>query len=352
MKIVSIVGARPNFVKMLPLLRVLDESQHAHVLVHTGQHYDINMSDVFFTEMKAKQPDYNLEVGSGSHGNQTGEILKKTEEVLIKEEPDIVIVPGDTNTTLGGALAATKLNINVAHLEAGLRSFNKKMPEEINRILTDHCSDFLFCPTQLAIKNLKKEGIEEGVHYVGDTMFEIKHLVEDNVNAIPRRLDIPESYILSTIHRAENTTKERLPIIMKELSNLKFKVILPLHPRTRKKLEELGLLKDLSKKIHFIEPVGFFEFTKLLRESIAMITDSGGIQKEAYWHKIPCITVRKQTEWLETIEAGGNVLAEPEEIKDKLKHMISKKITFDEKLYGYKDTSKRILRILENEIIK
>jgi len=349
MKIVSIVGARPNFVKMLPLMKVLDESQHAHVLVHTGQHYDINMSDVFFTEMNAKQPDYNLEVGSGSHGNQTGEILKKTEEVLIKEKPDIVVVPGDTNTTLGGALAATKLNIQVAHLEAGLRSFNKKMPEEINRILTDHCSDFLFCPTQLAIRNLKNEGIIDGIHYVGDTMFEIAHLVKDKVDAVSKRTDIPDGYILSTIHRAENTTTERLPIIMQSLSALEYDVVLPLHPRTKKKLEELGILAKYSKKITLIEPVGFFEFTKLLKEAQAMITDSGGIQKEAYWHKIPCITVREQTEWLETIEAGGNILAEPKEIKDKLELMISKKIKFDEKLYGYIDTSKRILRILESK---
>lgn len=349
LKIMSIVGARPNFVKMFPLTKTLDESNHQHVLVHTGQHYDINMSEVFFKEMNVKPADYNLGVGSALHGEQTGEILKRTEEVILKEKPDIVVVPGDTNSTIGGALAATKLHVKVAHLEAGLRSFNKWMPEEVNRILTDHCSDFLFCPTQVAIRNLKKEGIVDGVSYVGDTMFEIAHLVKDKVDAVPKRTDIPDDYILSTIHRAENTTIQRLPIIMKSLSALEYDVVLPLHPRTKKKLEELGILDKYSKEITFIEPVGFFEFTRLLKDAKAMITDSGGIQKEAYWHKIPCITVREQTEWLETIEAGGNILAEPKEIKDKLELMISKKITFNDKLYGYIDTSKRILHILESE---
>lgn len=350
MKIMSIVGARPNFIKMFPLVETIIKSKHEHVLVHTGQHYDIRMSDIFFREMNVRPADYNLGVGSALHGEQTGEILKRVEDVILKEKPDVVVVPGDTNTTLGGALAAVKLHIKVAHLEAGLRSFNRKMPEEINRVLTDHCSDFLFCPTQIAIRNLKKEGIVDGIFFVGDTMFEIAHLVKEKVEAILKRTDIPDKYILSTIHRAENTTIERLPIIMKGLSDLEQDVVLPLHPRTKKTLVELGLFERFTKKIRFIEPVGFFEFTKLLKESMAIITDSGGIQKEAYWHKIPCITVREQTEWLETIKAGGNILAEPKEIKDKLKLMISKKITFDEKLYGYKDTSKRILRILENEI--
>jgi UDP-N-acetylglucosamine 2-epimerase len=348
----SIVGARPNFVKMFPLTKTLDESKHQHVLVHTGQHYDINMSDVFFKEMSVKPADYNLGVGSGLHGFQTGEIIKKTEEVIIKEEPDVVIVPGDTNTTLGGALSAAKLHVKVAHLEAGLRSFNKRMPEEINRILTDHCSDFLFCPTQLAIKNLKKEGIIDGVHYVGDTMFEIAHLVKDKVKAAPKISDIPDEYLLATIHRAENTTKERLPSIMQSLSALDYNVVLPLHPRTKKKLEELSMLDKYSKDITFIDPVGFFEFTKLLKEAKAMITDSGGVQKEAYWHKIPCITVREQTEWLETIEAGGNVLAEPSTIKEKVELMLAKSIKFDDKLYGFSDTSKRILTIFETKLTK
>jgi UDP-N-acetylglucosamine 2-epimerase len=348
----SIVGARPNFIKMFPLTKTLDKSKHQHVLVHTGQHYDINMSDVFFKEMGVKPADYNLGVGSGLHGFQTGEIIKKTEEIILKEEPDVVIVPGDTNTTLGGALAASKIHIKVAHLEAGLRSFNKGMPEEINRILTDHCSDFLFCPTQIAIENLKKEGIKDGVHYVGDTMFEIAHLVKDKVDAVPKRSDIPNNYILATIHRAENTTSERLPTIMQNLGALKYQVVLPLHPRTKKKLEELGKLDIFLEKISFIEPIGFFEFTKLLKEAKVMITDSGGVQKEAYWHKIPCITVREQTEWLETIEAGGNVLAEPSEIKEKVELMITKNIKFDDKLYGFTDTSKRILDIFESEIAK
>lgn len=352
LKILSIVGARPNFVKMFPLIKEIDGIKHEHILVHTGQHYDIYMSDVFFKELDVKPADYNLEVGSGLHGAQTSEILKKTEEVLMKEEPDVVIVPGDTNTTLGGALAAAKLNIPVAHLEAGLRSFNRRMPEEINRILTDHCSDLLFCPTLVAIRNLKKEAIENNAFYVGDTMYEIAQLVSDKVKAIPKRIDIPEQYILSTIHRVENTTNENLPIIMEELSSLEHEIVLPIHPRTKNKLVELHLLDEISENINILDPVGFFEFTRLLKDSVAVITDSGGVQKEAYWHKKPCVTVREQTEWLETIEAGGNILSKPNEIKEKLKLMLLKEIRFDEELYGFNDTSKRILKILESNIEK
>jgi len=306
------------------------------------------MSDVFFKEMNVKPADYNLGVGSGLHGAQTSEILKKTEEVLIKEEPDIVIVPGDTNTILGGAIAAAKLNISVAHLEAGLRSFNRRMPEEINRILTDHCSDLLFCPTLVVIRNLKKERIENNAFYVGDTMYEIAQLVSDKIKAMPKRFDIPGQHILSTIHRAENTTNEKLPIIIKELSSLEHEIVIPLHPRTKNKLVELHLLDEITENIKIINPVGFFEFTRLLKDSIAVITDSGGVQKEAYWHKKPCVTVREQTEWLETIEAGGNILSEPNEIKEKLELMLSKEIRFDDELYGFNDTSKRILIILES----
>jgi UDP-N-acetylglucosamine 2-epimerase len=347
LKFLSIVGARPNFVKMFPLTETIEKSRHEHILVHTGQHYDVNMSDVFFKEMGVKAADFNLGVGSGLHGYQTGEMLKEIEKVLIKQEPDVVIVPGDTNSTISGALAATKLHIKVAHLEAGLRSFNKFMPEEINRILTDHCSDFLFCPTHIAVRNLKNEGITENVHKIGDTMYEIALRVEEKVNSIKPRVDIPKEYILSTIHRAENTIDEKLPRIMSELGELDIPVVLPLHPRTKKKLESMKLLDKVKKQLIIIEPLGFFEFSSLLKNAKALVTDSGGVQKEAYWHKIPCVTVRDQTEWLETIEAGGNILAQPAEIKQKLKAMLAKDIQFDEELYGYKDTSKRILKILE-----
>ncbi len=332
---------------MFPLTETIRKTKHDHILVHTGQHYDINMSDVFFKEMGVEPADYNLGVGSGLHGYQTGEMLKEIEQVIIENEPDVVIVPGDTNSTISGALAASKLHVKVAHLEAGLRSFNKMMPEEINRILTDHCSDLLFCPTQVAVRNLKNEGITNNVHKTGDTMYEIAFMIEDKVNALPRREDIPDEYILSTIHRAENTIDEKLPKIMDELGQLHLPVVLPLHPRTKNMLKALNILEKAEEKVIIIEPVGFFEFSKLLKESQAIITDSGGVQKEAYWHKKPCVTVREQTEWLETIEAGGNILANPGEIKEKLAIMLSKEISFNEDLYGYKDTSSRILKILE-----
>jgi len=221
------------------------------------------------------------------------------------------------------------------------------MPEEVNRILTDHCSDLLFCPTYIAVRNLKNEGITNNVYKTGDTMYEIAFMIEDKVNAMPQHENIPDEYILSTIHRAENTIDEKLPKIMDELGELDLPVVLPLHPRTRNKLKALNLLEKVKEDITIIEPVGFFEFSKLLKDSKAVITDSGGIQKEAYWHKKPCVTVRDQTEWLETIEAGGNILANPDEIKEKLAIMLSKEISFNEDLYGYKDTSSRIVKILE-----
>lgn len=343
----SVVGARPNFVKMFTLIDAIKKAKHQSILVHTGQHYDINMSDVFFQEMNAQMPDFNLDVGSGSHGQQTGEILKRMEEVILSEEPDIVIVPGDTNTTIGAALAATKLHVKVAHLEAGLRSFDRLMPEEINRILTDHCSDILLCPTDVAKTHLKSEGIIDGVHVVGDTMFEIAKQVETKVSSLPSREDIPKKYILGTIHRAENTTDEKLPIIVKELLNIEQPLVIPLHPRTRNKLKEIKLLEKVEKKLTIIEPVGYYEFTKLLQDAQAVITDSGGVQKEAYWNKTPCVTVRDSTEWWETINAGGNTLANVDDIKNKLEFMLSKKIDFKDDLYGFIDTSKRILTVLE-----
>ncbi len=348
MKIISVVGARPNFIKMYPLIKALRNTKHESLIVHTGQHYDSNMSDVFFKELYPDKPDYNLNIGSSSHGQQTGQILHGIEDVLNKEEPDIVIVPGDTNSTLGGALAATKQHIVVAHLEAGLRSYDKNMPEEINRILTDHCSNLLFCPSDSAVKNLEKEGITNGVYKVGDTMFELAKMLDKEINAVTLPFTIPDDFILSTIHRAENTTNKKLKQIMKKISQIKHEVIIPLHPRTRNKLSEIGILADLQKQVTIIEPLGFLEFSYLLKKARAVVTDSGGVQKEAYWNKTPCITVRDTTEWVETIDTGGNVLAKPREIAEKLDFMLSKKIQYSENLYGFKDTSERIIRILNN----
>ena len=311
MKIASIVGARPNFVKCAPVSREL-RKEFDEVIIHTGQHYDHEMNKVFFDELKIPEPDYHLDVGSGSHGVQTGEMLKRTEEVLIKETPDLVLVFGDTNTTLAGALAAAKLHITVAHVEAGLRSFDRLMPEEINRVLTDHCSDLLFCPTETAVTNLKTEGISTGVYLTGDVMADA---LQENIEIAERNSKImdelgikPQDYYLATLHRAENTDdKNKLKSIVDafcEFANL----IFVCHPRTEKHLKLDGLWDKLTKKIKVIKPVGYLDMLLLEKNAKKIITDSGGVQKEAYIFKVPCITLRENTEWVETVEDGWNVL--------------------------------------------
>jgi UDP-N-acetylglucosamine 2-epimerase len=335
---------------MSPFINSLEKTKHEHIIVHSGQHYDHNLSQVFFDEMKYKEPNYYLNVGSGTHGYQTGEILKEVEKVILKEEPDVVIVPGDTNSNMSGALAAVKLHVKVGHIEAGLRSYDKSIPEEINRIIIDHCSDFLFCPTNFSVKNLQKEGINKGLFMVGDTMFELYLHLQDKIAKVKSPVALPDKFILCTIHRACNTIEGVIERIFENLMKIDTPIVLPLHPRTKKKLEELKLLNKVKEKLQIIEPVGFFEFSKLLKESIAVITDSGGVQKEAYWNKTPCITIRDTTEWIDTVEKGGNILIEPEEIEEKTEMMLSKKIAFDEKLYGFADTSKRIIKVLEEEI--
>jgi len=348
LKILSVVGTRPNFIKMIPVILEIEKSNHEHLIIHTGQHYDINMSDIFFKEMNLKQPDYNLKIGSGSHGYQTGEVLKKVEKIIIDEEPDFVLVPGDTNSNLAGALAAVKLHFKIGHIEAGLRSFDKTMPEEINRILIDHISSILFCPTKFAIENLINEGIKKGTYLVGDTMFELALMVKEKVMNTKLDIDIPDEFILSTIHRANNTEEQRIKKIIDELIALEYRIVLPLHPRTNKILKDLGLYEKATKNLQIIDPVGFCEFSKLLTKAKAVITDSGGVQKEAYWNKKPCVTIRQNTEWVDTIQEGGNILAEPDEIQEKVKLMLERDIVFDEELYGYSDTSKRIVSHLEN----
>jgi UDP-N-acetylglucosamine 2-epimerase len=327
MKLINIVGARPQFIKVGPVLRAIEKHNREHpdrpireVLVHTGQHYDYEMSKVFFEELELKEPDYHLGVGSGSHAYQTGEMLKRIEEVLLAERPDWVLVYGDTNSTLAGALAAAKLHIPVAHVEAGLRSFNKRMPEEINRVLADHVSDLLFCPTKTAVENLRREGITEGVHLVGDVMYDS---VLYNGELAERRSDIlkrlklkPKGYALATIHRAENTDdSQRLEAIFRALEQIaqQIPVIVPLHPRTRERLAELGLSPD---HVRIIEPVSYLEMLLLERDAKVILTDSGGVQKEAFFFRVPCVTLREETEWVETVEAGWNVLVgcDPERI--------------------------------------
>jgi UDP-GlcNAc3NAcA epimerase len=318
LKILTIVGARPQFIKAAAVSRLF--KQHAdETIVHTGQHYDENLSKVFFDELDIPAPIYNLEVGSGSHGVQTGEMLAKVEAVLLRVEPDWVLVYGDTNSTLAGALAAAKLNLKLAHVESGLRSFNRRMPEEINRILTDHMADLLFCPSELASKNLKNEGITHHVYVVGDVMAESLAYAAQKSAEISNITDIlgirPGEYYLATLHRAENTDDpERLANILGAFSLLDMPVILPMHPRTRQAIEDHDIRIDLSGgKIKAISPVGYLDMVQLEQSAKMILTDSGGIQKEAYWLKVPCVTLRDETEWIETVHSGWNVLTGGEE---------------------------------------
>jgi UDP-N-acetylglucosamine 2-epimerase len=313
-KVTTILGARPQFIKYAPLAKELSKVA-ANVLIHTGQHYDWNMSDVFFRGLDLPQPDYNLGIGSGSHGEQSGEMLKCIEKVLLTEEPDCVLVFGDTNSTLAGALAAAKLHIPVGHIEAGLRSFNRRMPEEINRVVTDHLSSMLFCPTETSVINLEREGIREHVYLVGDIMYDA--LLSNAKLAVKRSTILeslglrPKSYFLATVHRAENTEDfSRLRSIIKAFAQLAkvSPVIWPVHPRTRKILGNCGL-SQLGRDCVLLEPLSYHDMLCLEKEATIILTDSGGIQKEAYWLGVPCVTLRDETEWVETLEAGWNVLA-------------------------------------------
>ena len=313
MKVVSIVGARPQFIKSAPLSRELRQLVR-EVLVHTGQHYDDSMSGVFFRDLNLLKPDYNLSVGSGSQGQQTGEMLKRIEEVLLKETPDWVLVYGDTNSTLAGALAAAKLHIPVAHIEAGLRSHNRRMPEEINRVMTDHISSLLFCPTEAAVKNLAGEGIIKGVHYVGDVMYDAlldNFKAAEQTSTVLSRLGLePKQFILATVHRAENTDDlSRLRRIVEGLVALAesgHRVVFPVHPRTQKQLAKLQ--SNRSSKLVWIDPLSYFDMVLLESSAQVILTDSGGVQKEAYWLRVPCVTLREETEWVETVESGWNRL--------------------------------------------
>jgi UDP-GlcNAc3NAcA epimerase len=314
MNILTIVGARPQFIKAAPVSQVLRQ-RHREVLVHTGQHYDAGMSDVFFAELGIPEPDVNLGIGSGSHGQQTGRMLMAIEGVLLAERPDWVLVYGDTNSTLAGALAAVKLGVPVAHVEAGLRSFNRAMPEEHNRVLVDHCADLLFCPTQTAVDLLAAEGVTAGVHLVGDVMVDA---LRQHAELARRRSDVlarlgigPQGYLLATVHRPYNTdVPQNLRSIFAAFDDIYQQVgvpvVLPLHPRTRQRMGEMGL--QTPDNVHVIDPVGYLDMLALEQAAAIILTDSGGIQKEAYTFAVPCITLRPETEWVETVQAGWNVL--------------------------------------------
>ena len=355
MKIVTIIGARPQFIKAAVVSRAmrLRSNEITEVIVHTGQHFDSNMSDIFFDELDIPKPHYNLGVGGGTHGQNTGRMLEKIEEVLLKEKPDYLLVYGDTDSTLAGTLAAVKLHIPVAHVEAGLRSFNRKMPEEINRILTDHASDLLFTPTITAVKNLNQEGIQaEKIKQVGDVMYDAALFygakVEQN-NALLTTLQIQsKKYALVTLHRAENVDdKARLESIIKGLGHYENQIVLPLHPRTKKMMESFGIV--LPQNIKIIDPVGYLDMILLEKHAALIATDSGGVQKEAYFHKVPCITLRDQTEWIELVENGANILtgADTAAIISALDKASNINPTvFDTPLYGNGTTGSEIVDLL------
>lgn len=354
-KFCSIIGTRPQFIKASPLSNVLRKSAN-EVVIHTGQHYDHEMSSQFFSELKISIPDYNLEIGSGTHGTQTGAMLPLLEDVLVKEKPDAVIVYGDTNSTLAGALAAAKLQIPIAHIEAGLRSFNRKMPEEINRVLIDHVSSLLFTPSEVSRENLEKEGITEGVYIVGDIMYDsiLLHGKEANTNSnILSDLGLESKfYYIATVHRAENTdNEERMNSLFDTFSGIDREIIIPLHPRTKKQLEAFSI--SVSKNVKIINPVGYLDMLQLLQNAFAVLTDSGGVQKEAYYFKVPCITLRSETEWTETIDVGWNkvVDVDPAKILEALNNSDKVREKSHPELYGDGDTSNRIVNVLTTDLI-
>lgn len=311
-KIFTVVGARPQFIKASPVSQALAAAGLKEVLAHTGQHFDALMSDVFFEELAIPKPAYNLAVNSLGHGAMTGRMLEKLETAMLDEKPDMVLIYGDTNSTVAGALAAAKLHIPVAHVEAGLRSFNRRMPEEINRVMADHVSTLLFCPTQTARQNLANEGISKGVHVVGDVMFDTTLQALERAKSRSGILDrlslTPKAYAVSTIHRAESTDDPgdlARVIAWLEQAALDLPIIMPAHPRLRKLLLAANIV---PKGLTLIDPVGYLDMALLLKNAVAVYTDSGGLQKEAYFHRVPCVTLRSETEWVETVEAGWNRL--------------------------------------------
>jgi len=358
MKILSVVGTRPNFIKMAPVIREISSRKIPHVLVHTGQHYDRELSEIFIKELKMPKPDYFLDVGSGSHGYQIGEMLKKIEKVILKEGPDFVMIPGDTNTSLAGALASSKITgVRTCHIEAGLRSFDRRMPEEINRILIDHCSDFLFCPTETAEKNLQKEGISQGmIHRVGDTMYDacLEHLNLAKQSGVSQKYKFNNDYFLVTVHRAENTDdRKRLEGIINALLEIKQNLLFPIHPRTKKQLMKYGLweIVENSEMIQLMEPIGYLEFLFLLSNAKLMITDSGGVQKEAFLLKVPCITLRDNTEWVETVYANANMLvgADKKAIFDGIDKMVKTKVEYKTTPFGDGKAARKVVDIIAEE---
>ncbi len=352
MRIFSVVGARPQFVKLAPLHKAI-KVHHQHVIVHTGQHYDYKLSQSFFEELHIPDPDYNLGVGSGSQGAQTGKMMEEIEKVFINDRPDLVVVYGDTNTTLAAGIVAAKMGLPLVHVEAGLRSYRRSMPEEINRVVTDHLSNLLLCPSPPSVQNLEKEGITEGVAVVGDVMTECLLSIESTLDdSAPEKLGLMKGeYVLATIHRQENAdSRENLGAIIGAMCQYDGEVVLPLHPRTAKNITSWGLMDKLtdSGNVMVMEPMDFLTFTAIERHARKIMTDSGGVQKEAYFWGVPCVTVRDETEWTETLEGGWNVLtgASQERILEALHR--SRPENGRTVVYGDAHVSSRIVDQIEN----
>ncbi|GAA0676549.1 non-hydrolyzing UDP-N-acetylglucosamine 2-epimerase [Natronoarchaeum mannanilyticum] len=369
MNVLSIVGARPQFVKAAAVSRQLRED-HDETLVHTGQHYDAELSDVFFEELAIPEPDHHLGVGSDSHAAQTAEMMVELERVVLDASPDVVLVYGDTNSTLAGALVASKESIPLAHVEAGLRSGDFSMPEEVNRVLTDHCSDLLFAPTTAARKNLECEGIVEGVTVPGDVMYDTLLQVRDRLDDggdgiddagdrldeggridVHETIDVPDEFVLATVHRAKNTDDpDRLAGIVDGLGDCPYPVVLPAHPRTVAALREFDLWERATESVEIVDPVGYLSFVSLVERARCVATDSGGVQKEAFYLDTPCVTLRDTTEWTETVDAGWNRLvgADAEQIADAIRSAGDLPPKPD--LYGNGTAASRIVRTLEREV--
>ena len=356
MKVLTVVGARPQFIKAATVSRAFGAGGVHEVLMHTGQHFDANMSDVFFEELDIPRPAYHLGIGGGSHGQNTGRMIEAIESVLLQEKPEWVLVYGDTDSTLAGTLAAVKLHIPVAHVEAGLRSFNRRMPEEINRVLTDHAASLLFAPTRTAVQHLATEGIVgDAVQCVGDVMYDAALYYGQRAQATSKILEHlrlqPKAYTLATIHRAENTDDPvRLEAIFKGFAAFAQTIVLPLHPRTRARMASHGM--TVSVNVQLIDPVGYLDMVMLEKHAALIATDSGGVQKEAFFHRVPCVTLREETEWVELLEAGWNWLAPPLSsagIVDAMRDAWGS-AGADSMPYGDGDAASRIVEQLSNAI--
>ncbi|MEM9950268.1 MAG: UDP-N-acetylglucosamine 2-epimerase (non-hydrolyzing) [Chloroflexota bacterium] len=356
MLIFTVVGARPQFIKAAPFSRALADTAHTEFLVHTGQHYDDNMSEIFFQNLQMSAPDVNLGIGGGSHASQTAGMIVPLEDLMITHKPDVVLVYGDTNSTLAAALAASKLHIPIAHVEAGLRSYNRKMPEEINRVLTDTLSTWLFCPTQIAVDNLVQEGMTEGVHQTGDIMHDAMRLYRDIADeqttifdSIP--VDKTTAYALLTTHRPANTDSQaNLTAIAEAISTLDMPVIFPVHPRTKSAIDRYCI--TFSEQVRLIDPVGYLDMLSLQKNAQVIITDSGGLQKEAFFNVTPCVTIRPETEWVETVDLGWNRLVDPtvEAIHAGVREALTTPMQTPDSVYGDGYAAQKIIAILEETL--